>query len=84
MLNIKASHSFTLPLYNEGVNQKNIDFNKEQLLFQEFRKHKDLVETKTSYPVNNHISYDMTLDIIVMSRNEYNKLIQNSNESILK
>lgn len=82
MINIKAQHKFTLPLYNGGTNQSNIELNKEQLLMQEFRKHTDLINTHTHYPINNHVSYDMSLDVVILSRNEYEQLTKKEHESV--
>lgn len=83
MINIKAQHKFTLPLYNGGANQSNIELQKEQLLMQEIRKHAELINTNTHYPINNHVSYDLSLDIIVLTQKEYIKLLkQNEYESI--
>jgi hypothetical protein len=82
MINIKASHKFTLPLYNGGVNQSNIELNKEQLLMQEFRKCKELVNTNVHYPINNHVSYDMSLDVVILNRKEYEQLTNKEYESV--
>lgn len=78
MISIQASHKFTLPLYNGGQNQSNIDLNKEQLLMQEFRKHKELINTNIHYPINNHVSYDMSLDVVVLTVKEYEALLYKS------
>jgi len=83
MINIKAEHKFTLPLYNGGSNQSNIELHKEQLLMQEFRKHKELLNINTHYPINDEVTYRLSLDVVLLTKKEYKKLLkQNNNESI--
>lgn len=88
MINIKAQHKFTLPLYNGGANQSNITLHKEQLLMQEIRKYTELINTNTHYPINNHISYDLSLDVVILTQKEYKKFldlqITNPNLQIIK
>lgn len=82
MINIKAEYKFTLPLYNGGTNQSTITLNKEQFLMQEIGKHVELINTNTHYPVNNHISYDLSLDVVILTKKEYEQLNRKEHESI--
>lgn len=78
MERIRAEHKMTLPLYNGGLNESNIKFAKEQLLFDAFRKQTTLVKTKQHYPVNDTVEVNLELDMVVMSVEEYKKLLKNN------
>ncbi len=80
MINIKADHNFTLPLYNNGVNQSNIELNKEQLLMQAFRKQDKLISVNTHYPIDDKVTYNLSLDVVVLTQKEYKELLKYSPE----
>lgn len=74
MERLRSENKFILPLYNGGLNESNIKFAKEQLLFETIRKHTNLVNTKQHYPVNDTVEINLDLDIVVMTTEEFYKL----------
>jgi len=70
----KKTHSLNT---NNGIlNEANLKFAKQTLLFDTIREHIELVKTKQHYPQNNISDVDMEIDCVVMSRKRYEKLIK--------
>ena len=62
---------------NNGIlNEDNLKFAKQTLLFDTIREHIELVKTKQHYPQNDISDVDMKIDCVVMSRKKYEDLIQ--------
>lgn len=62
---------------NNGIlNEDNLKFAKQTLLFDTIREHIELVKTKQHYPQNDISDVDMEIDCVVMSRKRYEKLIK--------
>lgn len=76
MRNITANYKFTTPLYNRGANESNIQLQKEQFMMHTFRKHLDLISTNKHYPIEDVLEIDLSLDIVILKKSEYDKLIQ--------
>lgn len=76
MPNITANYKFSLPLYNGGVNESNIQLQKEQFMMHTFRKHLNLISVNKHYPIDDTLDIDLSLDLVVMKRSEYNELIK--------
>ncbi len=82
MPNITANYKFKLPLYNGGANESNIQLQKEQFMMHTFRKHLDLISTNKHYPIDDVLEIDLSLDLVVMKRVEYDKLIKQRDEQL--
>ena len=68
---------------NNGIlNEANLKFAKQTLLFDTIREHVELVKTKQHYPQNDISDVDMEIDCVVMSRKRYNKLINFENKGL--
>ena len=62
---------------NNGIlNEDNLKFAKQTLLFDTLREHIELVKTKQHYPHNDISDVEMEIDCVVMSKKKYNDLIQ--------
>lgn len=62
---------------NNGIlNEDNLKFAKQTLLFDTLREHTELVKTKQHYPHNDISDVDMTINCVVMSREKYDVLIR--------
>jgi len=76
----KKTHSLNT---NNGIlNEANLKFAKQTLLFDTIREHIDLVKTKQGYPNNDISDVDMEIDCVVMSRKRYNKLVNFENKGL--
>lgn len=68
---------------NNGIlNEDNLKFAKQTLLFDTIREHVELVKTKQGYPHNDISDVDMEINCVVMSRKRYNKLINFENKGL--
>ena len=68
---------------NNGIlNEDNLKFAKQTLLFDTIREHIELVKTKQHYPQNDISDVDMTIDCVIMSRKRYNKLVNFENKGL--
>lgn len=79
MHKIKTSKTFTLPLYNGGVNEMNIKFAKESLIMESFRTLLDTIDTKKHYPIDDVLTIDLSLDAVLLTTAEYENLIKQIN-----
>lgn len=62
---------------NNGIlNEDNLKFAKQTLLFDTIREHVELIKTKQHYPHNDISDVEMEIDCVVMSRKRYEKLIK--------
>lgn len=69
---------------NNGIlNEANLKFAKQTLLFDAVREHIKLVKTKQHYPHNDISDVDMTIDCVIISKKRYNKLINFENKELL-
>jgi hypothetical protein len=76
----KSVHSLNT---NNGIlNEANLKFAKQTLLFDTVRELTDLVETKQGYPQNDISDVNMEIDCVIMSRKRYNKLINFENKGL--
>lgn len=64
-------------LYNEGRNEDNLQFEKNTLLFDSIRNHFDLIQTEPYYPNEDLQQIDLTLDVVILKYEEFQKLIKN-------
>jgi len=60
---------------NGIMNESNLEFTKRTMIFDALRNHTDLVDTFQHYPVDDISDVDMTLDVVIMSKKRYDKLI---------
>lgn len=68
---------------NNGIlNEANLKFAKQTLLFDTIREYVELVKTKQHYPQNDISDVDMEIDCVVMSRKRYNKLVNFENKGL--
>ena len=68
---------------NNGIlNEDNLKFAKQTLLFDTIREHVELVKTKQGYPNNDISDVEMTIDCVVISRKRYNKLVNFENKGL--
>jgi len=68
----------SLNTLNGILNEDNLQFAKRTLLMDAIREHTDLVKTKQHYPHNDIADVDLTLDVVIMSRKQYDKLKEES------
>jgi len=78
MHSITTSKTLKLPLYNQGTNEMNIKFAKEMLIMNAVRSLTNVIEVKKEYPVDNVIEIDLSLDVVLLSKDEYKRLIRDS------
>ena len=70
----KKTHS--LNTLNGILNEKNLEFAKQTMLFDAMREHTSLIKTKQHYPHNDISDVEMELDCVIMSKKRYDKLIK--------
>jgi len=71
---ISSSHLEIFSTTNGIVDEDNIRFAKENLLFAAMRRNTDLVEVHKEYPKDNMTNVRFDLDVIVLSRSRYNEM----------
>lgn len=77
----KKTHSLNT---NNGIlNESNLKFAKQTLLFDTIREHVELVKTKQHYPNNDISDVDMEIDCVVINRKRYDKLVNFYNQGLL-
>lgn len=62
------------PVYNDGLNESNLEFEKQTILFDAVRSQTKLVNTTKHYPKDNSMNIDLELDLVIMKISEYEKL----------
>ena len=65
-----------IPTKNGIPNEMNLKFCKETFFHDSLRNHYNLVGISQSYPINERSDVTMTLDIAIMSKARYDKLIE--------
>jgi len=70
----KQTHSINT--LNGILNESNLQFAKRTMLFDVIRDYTDLVKTKQHYPHNDISDVDMTIDCVIMTRDNYNKMLK--------
>jgi|694.fasta_scaffold133414_2 hypothetical protein len=73
-------------LYNEAehyvntlngvLNQGNLEFAKKTLLFDTVRPHTEVVSAKQHYPENDLSKVELKIDVVLMDRERYDRLIK--------
>jgi len=63
------------PVYNDGLNESNLEFEKQTMLFDAIRSQSKLINTTKHYPKDNSMNIDLELDLVIMTSKEYNNLI---------
>lgn len=76
MLNITKKTTFKTKVYNNGANQSIIEFEKKTLLFDAIRNHTELVKEKAYYPKDEYQNIELELDFVILSREDYYKLLE--------
>lgn len=62
---------------NNGIlNESNLEFAKRTLLFDAIRNEIGLVKVKQHYPHNDISEVDLTLDVVIMTRKNYNQMLK--------
>lgn len=64
---------------NGVLNESNLEFTKRTMLFDAIRNHTELVESIQYYPVDDISDVDMILDVVIIPRSRYNKLVAMEN-----
>jgi hypothetical protein len=64
-------------LYNEGLNEGHLQFEKNTLLFDSIRNHEELIKVKKEYPKNDIQDIELDLDLVVMTRDQFDKIFSN-------
>lgn len=82
MNKIYSKKTITQHLYNDGKNEDNLKFEKQTMLFDAVRNNTDLIKTDKKYPVNDLQDIDLELDVIVMTKEDFNKWNQDFFNSI--
>lgn len=72
---IHASSTVNIPCSN-GILDETVDFYKRTLLFDAIRNEINLVKSKQSYPLDNRSDVELTLDVVIVSKARYNRLIE--------
>jgi hypothetical protein len=65
------------------MNESNLDFNKNTLLFDSVRNKFDLVDVEKHYPVNDMQDITLSLDVVIMRTEDFHELLnsrRNPNE----
>lgn len=75
---IREEYQTELETKNGIVNQSNIDFIKQTVLFNSVRDHIDIVKTKVNYPVNNKSLVNFETQFVIIDLERYNKLLKAS------
>lgn len=73
---IYAENKHVINTLNGVLNQDNVEFAKRTLLFDAVRQHTELVSVKQHYPQNDLSEVEMKLDVVVMSRKRYDRLMK--------
>lgn len=63
------------PVYNDGLNESNLEFEKQTMLFDAIRPQTKLVNTTKHYPKNDSMNIDLELDLVIITSKEYNDII---------
>lgn len=82
MNKIYSKKTITQHLYNEGKNEDNLKFEKQTMLFDAIRNNIDLIKTNKQYPQNDLQDIELELDVIVITKEEFNKWNQDFFNSI--
>lgn len=61
---------------NGVLNQGNLEFAKRTLLFDAVRPHTEVVSAKQHYPENDLSKVELKIDVVLMDRERYDKLIK--------
>lgn len=75
---IREVYQTDLETKNGIVNQSNIDFIKQTVLFNAVRDHFDIVKTKVNYPVNNKSLVEFEAQFVIIDIERYNQLLKAS------
>ncbi len=70
----KKTHS--LNTLNGILNEKNLEFAKQTMLFDAMREHTSLIKTKQHYPHNDISDVEMELDIVIIPTKVYTKILK--------
>lgn len=70
----KKTHS--LNTLNGILNEKNLEFAKQTMLFDAMREHISLIKTKQHYPHNDISDVEMELDIVIIPTKVYTKILK--------
>jgi hypothetical protein len=65
-----------IPTKNGIPNEMNLKFCKETFFYDSLRNHYDLVGISQSYPVDERSEITMTLDVVIISKARYDRLIE--------
>lgn len=75
---VREVYQTDLETKNGIVNQSNIDFIKQTVLFNAVRDHFDIVKTKVNYPVNNKSLVEFEAQFVIIDLERYNQLLKAS------
>lgn len=70
----KKTHS--LNTLNGILNEKNLEFAKQTMLFDAMREHTSLIKTKQHYPQNDISDVELELDIVIIPTKQYAKILK--------
>lgn len=73
MNKIYSKKTITQHLYNDGKNEDNLKFEKQTMLFDAIRNNTDLIKTDKKYPENDLQDIELELDVVVMTKKDFNK-----------
>lgn len=75
---VREVYQTDLETKNGIVNQSNIDFIKQTVLFNAVRDHFEIVKTKVNYPVNNKSLVEFEAQFVIIDLERYNQLLKAS------
>jgi len=75
MDNLYIKKTITQNLYNDGLNESNLMFEKNTMLFDAIRNHTEYVKHTKHYPKDDLMDIELELDCVILTRDEYNYLM---------
>lgn len=74
---IHNKRNVTQRIYNDGMNEGHLQFEMNTLLFDGIRNRFDLIDVNRGYPQDNIQEIDLSLDVVVLKYEDFQKLIKN-------
>lgn len=64
-------------LYNEGNNERNLDYEKKRFLHDLIEEETELIKVSKHYPVNDIQDIDLEADLVIIRKEDLNKILKN-------
>lgn len=75
MISIYKDNTIKTRVYSGGTSESLIEMAKKTLLFDVMRNHTELVTDRRAYPVDEEQKIHLTTDFVILTREEYNNLL---------